>query len=196
LASLHSPITTNRRLSASESGEIARAAAAGASVTAVAARFGVSRPTVYRAIEKHRASDGTSRGSAAEARITIRLEPFELAGIDRLAARQGVSRAGLARSVLRRASGFLEADPEVAEAVRELARQVKTIGGNLNQIASHLNREARQQGKASLSAARWKQIEATERDLKALARQLDGLFVHAVTRRRARLADLLREDRP
>lgn len=195
MASLHSAIPVNRRLSASESKAIERAAVAGDSVTAIAARFGVSRPTVYRHIERHRGAGPAARSPGTDTRITIRLEPYELAAIDTLVGQEGGSRAEIARRVLRRASAFLEADPAVAEAVRELSRQVKTIGGNLNQIASHLNREARLRGRASLPMARWLQVEQAEREVKALSRELDGLFVQAGRRRKARLADLLREAR-
>lgn len=193
MGSLHSPMTINRRLSASESKEIALAAASGESVTALAARFGVSRPTVYRAIERHRSGGSAASVPSGEARVSARLAPFELAALDVLAGRLGVSRAELSRRVLRRAADFLEADPEVSEAVRDLARQIKLIGGNLNQIAAHLNREARYQGRASLSAAQWKEVENAERELKALTRRLDALFLQAAKRRKARIADLLRE---
>lgn len=193
MGSLHLPMTINRRLSASESKEIAKAAASGESVTALAGRFGVSRPTVYRAIEKHRAGTAAGPVTSVEARVSARLAPYELVALDVLAGRLAVSRAELSRRVLRRAADFLEADPDVSEAIRDLTRQIKVIGGNLNQIAAHLNREARYQGRASLAAAQWKEVEAAERDLKSLTRSLDGLFLNAAKRRKARISDLLRE---
>lgn len=191
MGSLHTPITTNRRLTSRESKEIAQAAASGGSITAIAARFAVSRPTVYRAIEKERAAAGQGHPAEREARVSARLKPYELTALDVLAGRHGVSRAELSRRVLRRAAEFLEPEPELIEAVRDLANQIKLIGGNLNQIATHLNRDARFHGRASLSAAQWQRVEGHERDLKALARELDGLFVTVAKRRKARIADIM-----
>lgn len=191
MSALHSPKGPGRRLSTKESRDLFVAFQAGETVTALAAKWGVSRPTVYRAIERHGRPDDHSRDSAP---VSIRLTPSERAALDVLAGRAGVSRSALGRRVLRMAAGFLEPDADLVEAVSDLSRQIKAIGGNLNQIAAHLNREAVLQGRASPSAAQMAQVEASERDLKALARQIDGLFVHVARRRKARVDDLLRRD--
>lgn len=192
MAALHSPKGTGRRLSPEDSRAIFAASQQGESVTSLCKRYGVSRPTVYRAIEKH-ARPGQPQ--ADNARVTIRLTPDERAALDVLSGRMGLSRAALGRRVLRMAAGFLEADPELIEAASDLSRQIKAIGGNLNQIAAHLNREARMQGRASPDQKQRVQIEASERELKALAREVDRLLVHAARRRKARVdAILLRGD--
>lgn len=189
MASLHSPKPTGRRLSPSESRAIFAAFQRGDSVTVLAKRFGVSRPTVYRALEKN---GRPGQPSADSARIAIRLTPDERAGFDQLAGGLGLSRAALGRRVLRLAAGYMEPDPDLVEAVQDLSRQIKAVGGNLNQIAAHLNREARLQGRASTSRSQMREIETSERALKTLARELDGLFVHAARRRKARVEALLR----
>lgn len=148
----------------------------------------MSRPTVYRAIEKQGRPAGRSGESA---RITIRLTPEERAALDLLSGRLGLSRAALGRRVLRMAAGYLEPDPELVKAMTDLSRQIKSVGGNLNQIAAHLNREARMQGRAAPSREQQAQIEQSERAMKALAREVDRVFVHAARRRRARVEALL-----
>ncbi|WP_207100887.1 helix-turn-helix domain-containing protein [Paracoccus shandongensis] len=190
MASLHSPKPTGRRLSLSESREIFAAFQRGDSVTVLARRFGVSRPTVYRAIEKN---GRPGHPSANSARVAIRLTPDERATFDGLAGRLGFSRAALGRRVLRLAAGYLEPEPDLVEAVQDLSRQIKAVGGNLNQIAAHLNREVRLQGRASPHADQRAQIELSERALKALAKEVDALFVHAAKRRKARVEALLRQ---
>lgn len=189
MAALHTDKGTGRRLSTEESWEIFAAHQRGESVTSLAKRYGVSRPTVYRAIEKNGRPGQSSEDSS---RVTIRLTPEERAALDVLSGRLGVSRSALGRRVLRMAAGFLEPDAEMVEAMTDLSRQIKSVGGNLNQIAAHLNREARMQGRASPSADQQAQIEESERALKALARDVDRLFVHAAKRRKARVDAILR----
>lgn len=192
MSALHSTKLTQRRLSRSESKEIAEAAAKGESVTTLAARFGVSRPTIYRALERHAVRGDAETRSSQNPRISIRLEPHEIAALDVLCGRLNLNRSELSRHVLRKASDYLEPESELIQAIRDLTKEIKSIGGNLNQIAHHLNRDARFHGRASLSEAQWKQVEENERDLKALARSLDALFVNDVRRRRARNADILK----
>lgn len=189
MAALHSQTGTGRRLSLDERKEIFAAFQSGQSVSALAKRFGVSRPTVYRAIE---AMERPGRGSADDARVTIRLTPDERAALDVLSGRLGVSRAALGRRVLRMAAGFLEPDPDLIEAATDLSRQIKAVGGNLNQIAAHLNREARMQGRASPNARQLSDIEDAEKALKALSRDVDRLFVNAARRRKAHVDAILR----
>lgn len=157
-------------------------------MTALSRRFGVSRPTVYRALEKN---GRPGQPSADSARVTIRLTPSERTDLDLLARRLGLSRAALGRCVLRMAAGYLEPEPDLVEAVQNLSRQIKAVGGNLNQIAAHINREARLQGRAAPNRDQQAQIVASLRALKGLAKDLDRLFVHAAKRRKARVEALL-----
>lgn len=190
MAALHFPKPTGRRLSTSESRAILVAFQYGESVTALSRRFGVSRPTVYRALEKN---GRPGQPSADSARVTIRLTPCERSDLDALARRLGLSRAALGRRILRMAAGYLEPEPDLVEAVQDLSRQIKAVGGNLNQIAAHLNREARLQGRAAPNRDQHAQIAASRRALKGLAKDVDRLFVHAAKRRKARVEALLRE---
>lgn len=196
MTSLHSSNPTNRRLSLSESREIARAVGAGEEVASVARRFGVARSTVYRAVEKTLAADGRRGPKAKGGQLTVRLDTAEIAALDVLAGRKNLSRSAVSRSVLRLAAGYLEPDEELIEAVRDVTRNLKAVGGHLNQIAAHLNREARALGKASVSAGQLSQVKAFEGEVKDLARQLDRMFTVAATRRRMRLDDLIRWAEP
>lgn len=189
MSSLHSTSTTGRRLSSEESHAIFVAFQAGESVAGIARRLGVSRPTVYRAIEKQ-ARPGVEHGDSKL--ISIRVSAAERAALDVLAGRVGLSRSAAARKVLRLASGFLEPDEHLSHAVADLARQVKAVGGNLNQIAAHLNREARLQGRAFPNREQLRSIEISERDLKELAERIEDIFVVAASRRRAMVDALLR----
>lgn len=190
MSSLHLTKPTGRRLSKAESRAIFVAYQSGEAVAGIARRLGVSRPTVYRAIEKH-ARPGVSHGDSQL--LSIRVSTAEKAALDVLSGRMGLSRSAAARKVLRLASDFLEPDAELVEAITDLARQVKAIGGNLNQIAAHLNREARLQGRASPNRDQLQAIEISERDLKALAEQIEDTFVVAASRRRVKVEDLLRK---
>ncbi len=115
LAALHSPKPTGRRLSLAESREIFVAFQSGESVTSIARRLRVSRPTVYRAIEKHGRPGNPALDSA---RVTIRLTSEELTALDVLSGRMGLSRSALGRRVLRLAAGFLGSEQELLEIVR------------------------------------------------------------------------------
>ncbi|MCE6958038.1 helix-turn-helix domain-containing protein [Cereibacter sphaeroides] len=189
MSSLHSPKPTGRRLSPRESAEICAAHGRGESVTALARRFGVARPTIYRALERQ----GRAVAAGDSTPVSIRLGADERVALDALSRQLGLSRSGVARRVLRLASGFLEPEPELVAAAGDLARQMKAVGGNLNQIAAHLNREARLQGRASPDLRQLAEIEAAERELKALAREVERFLVHAARRRRARVESLLGE---
>lgn len=143
LSALHSTNNTGRRLDEAKQREIFDACAQGESVAAVGRRFHVSRPTVYRIIERFTPGPSTVR---EDCRITVRLSREELGELDALAEQHKVSRSELTRKIVRLAAGFLAPDDDWSEAARDLTRQVKGIGGNLNQIAFHMNRDARETG--------------------------------------------------
>ncbi|MCY1741014.1 hypothetical protein [Ensifer sp. SL37] len=111
--------------------------------------------------------------------------------LEALSRRFGLSLSATGRRALRQASGFLEPDPELVEAATDLSRQIKAVGGNLNQIAVHLNREARLQGRAFPNRQELADLEAMERELKELARDVDRFLVHVARRRKARVDILL-----
>ena len=108
---------------------------AGESITALAEAFGVSRRTVYN----YKALVEETELQYRSAVLTVRLNKPDLAGLDELAKKHGLSRAEAARAVLTRAVDVFQAEPRETEAILELTQQLHAVGGNLNQIARALN---------------------------------------------------------
>jgi hypothetical protein len=108
---------------------------AGESITALAEAFGVSRRTVYNYKARLEETELQYRSAV----LTVRLNKPDLAGLDELAKKHGLSRAEAARAVLTRAVDVFQAEPRETEAILELTQQLHTVGGNLNQIARALN---------------------------------------------------------
>ena len=121
---------------------------AGESVKAIAEAFGVSRRTVYN----YKAQAEEVELQSRTAVLTVRLNKPDLAALDALAAKHGVSRADLARAVLLRAVDVFQAEPRETEAILSLAQQVHGLGTNMNQIAHAVNR-ASAQGHLKLDSA-------------------------------------------
>ena len=108
---------------------------AGESITALAEAFGVSRRTVYN----YKALVEETELQYRSAVLTVRLNKPDLAGLDELAKKHGLSRAEAARAVLTRAVDVFQAEPRETEALLDLTQQLHAVGGNLNQIARALN---------------------------------------------------------
>ena len=108
---------------------------AGESITALAEAFGVSRRTVYNYKARLEETELQYRSAV----LTVRLNKPDLAGLDELAKKHGLSRAEAARTVLTRAVDVFQAEPRETEAILELTQQLHAVGGNLNQIARALN---------------------------------------------------------
>ena len=108
---------------------------AGESITALAEAFGVSRRTVYNYKARLEETELQYRSAV----LTVRLNKPDLAGLDELAKKHGLSRAEAARAVLTRAVDVFQAEPRETEAILDLTQQLHAVGGNLNQIARALN---------------------------------------------------------
>ena len=108
---------------------------AGESITALAEAFGISRRTVYN----YKALVEETELQYRSAVLTVRLNKPDLAGLDELAKKHGLSRAETARAVLTRAVDVFQAEPRETEALLDLTQQLHAVGGNLNQIARALN---------------------------------------------------------
>jgi predicted DNA binding CopG/RHH family protein len=108
---------------------------AGESVTAIAAAFKVSRRTVYNYKAQAEEVELLSRTAV----LTVRLNKADLSALDELAAKHGVSRADLARTVLLRSVDVFQAEPKETEAILRLTQQLQGFGTNLNQIARAVN---------------------------------------------------------
>lgn len=120
----------------------------GESVTAIAKAFKVSRRTVYNYKAQAEEVELQSRTSV----LTVRLNKADLSALDELAAKHGVSRADLARTVLLRSVDVFQTEPKETEAILHLTQQLQGFGTNLNQIAHAVNR-ASAQGTLSLDEA-------------------------------------------
>ncbi|WP_273795156.1 hypothetical protein [Brucella intermedia] len=177
-----------RRLSGDELKAIAADFGAGMSVTEIAAKRRVSRPTVYRALERTNASRGSE---SADVRIYARLSRLEHAAMKDLARGRGETVAALTRRILRRASGFFDADQGIADAALTLATELRKVGTNLNQVVYQINREALLQGRAMPNTVHLKAIEDMRETVQSLADRTEKLFVRAGRRRMTTVSELL-----
>ena len=115
---------------------------AGESITALAEAFGVSRRTVYN----YKALVEETELQHRSAVLTVRLNKPDLAGLDELAKKHGLSRAETARAVLTRAVDVFQEEPRETEAILKLTQQLHGIGHNLNQVAHAMNLAAMKGG--------------------------------------------------
>ena len=124
-----------RKLDRVQRDRLMAAIRAGESITAIAKAFTVSRRTVYN----YKALVEETELQYRSAVLTVRLNKPDLAGLDELAKKHGLSRAEAARAVLTRAVDVFQAEPRETEALLDLTQQLHAVGGNLNQIARALN---------------------------------------------------------
>lgn len=161
---------------------------AGLSIAGIARKHGVSRPTVYRALENGQPSRA---GALNEVRVYSRLTVEDYAALKAVAELRGETVSALSRRVLRRASGFFDADQEIAKAASGLALELKKIGNNLNQVAYQINREALLQGRATPQPKHLEEIRAMQRVMLRAADKVEALFVRAGRRRLTTVAQLI-----
>lgn len=124
-----------RKLDRVQRDKLMAAIKAGESITAIAEAFSVSRRTVYN----YKALLEETELQYRSAVLTVRLNKPDLADLDELAKKHGLSRAEAARAVLTRAVDVFQAEPRETEAILDLTQQLHAVGGNLNQIARALN---------------------------------------------------------
>lgn len=191
MSALHSTTHPSRRLSRDETMQIVRDFKDGVSIAGIARKHGVSRPTVYRALENGQPSRA---GASNEVRVYSRLSVEDFAALKEVAELRGETVSALSRRVLRRASGFFDADPEIAKAASVLAKELKKIGSNLNQVVYQINREALLQGRATPQPKHLTEIRAMQRTILSAAEKVDTLLVRAGRRRLTRVEELLRFD--
>jgi len=157
---------------------------AGESITALAEAFGVSRRTVYN----YKALVEETELRYRSAVLTVRLNKPDLAGLDELAAKHGLSRAEAARAVLTRAVDVFQAEPRETEAILELTQQLQAIGGNLNQIARALNLAAAK-GTLNLdpaTVAAWETVQQQGAEVAQFASKARRLMVQGARLQRTR----------
>ena len=154
-----------RKLDRVQRDKLMAAIKAGESITAIAEAFTVSRRTVYN----YKALVEETELQYRSAVLTVRLNKPDLAGLDELAAKHGLSRAETARAVLTRAVDVFQAEPRETEAILELTQQLHTIGGNMNQIARALN-VAAAKGAVTLDPATKAALDSVQQQGKEVVR--------------------------
>lgn len=138
------------KLTPEDEKKIVAAVRSGASVTGLARQFGVSRPTIYRAVRRH--EDKAAAAQVGTAYISAKINRGELRDFDAFVRRLGLSsRADALRRMCRVPSGILEPDPDLADAVRGLRNELSAVGRNVNQIAAAKNYERRRGQKLRIS---------------------------------------------
>ncbi|MEH6655167.1 helix-turn-helix domain-containing protein [Loktanella salsilacus] len=154
----------------------------GASVQAVATKFGVHVSTIY-ALRKDRGHGDGFTNSACR-NVHVRLTNDEFAALDDFIAAAGfASRTAALRSLIRGATGFLELPREDYLNLKATRSEVSAQGRNLNQISLAMNRAAfkgqfsiRPEDKAFLSDLRQahktldKTLSGALRDVRQLGR--------------------------
>lgn len=113
----------------------------GASVKAVATKFGVHVSTIYALRKDH--GHGHTNANRASRNVHVRLTNAEFAALDDFVADAGFSsRTAAMRSLIRAATGFLELPREDYLDLAEARTELKAQGRNLNQIAFAMNKAA------------------------------------------------------
>lgn len=188
MSALHSTKPPSRRLSRDETVKIVRDHSEGMSVSAIARKYDISRPTVYRALENGTASKAAQ---SKDVRVYSRLTALDYASLKAVAEGRGETVSAISRRVLRRAAGFFDADNATAKAALDLSNEVKKIGSNLNQVVYQINREALLQGRPAPQPKYLAEIQAMQKDMLAVADKVDNLLVRAGRRRLATVQQLI-----
>ena len=130
------------KLSSSDVKKIAASIRSGVPVTVLAKSYGVTRPTIYRAMRAFHEKEAVADAGTAPVSFTV--DRDSLSAFDAFTGRLGLSsRADALRRVCRVPAGFLEPDPDLANALREVAGQLSAIGRNVNQLVATKNYETR-----------------------------------------------------
>lgn len=157
------------KLSPSDVKKIAASVRAGVPVTALAKTFGVTRPTIYRALNAFHEKEAVADAGTAPVSFTV--DRNSLAAFDAFTGRLGLSsRADALRRLCRVPAGFLEPDPDLASALRAVAGELSAIGRNLNQLVATKNYEVRRGQQLKLS-------KPQQQLLSDLLQQLEGVSV-------------------
>lgn len=133
----------HRKLTDDERRQIIEARAEGTPVKALARQYGVSRRTIYNALNKaQRARQGRTQT------ISLRVSRRELAGFQAALARRGIADQPAALRCLMEAADILlrPADPVVLDHLQAWGAQVANEGAAVNDIARKLN-EAKLRGR-------------------------------------------------
>ena len=162
------------KLTADARRRIAEERQKGASLNALAARHGVARSTIIRAI---RTVEGQAEAVGARARhIGLRVTPEELAAFDMALESHGIgSRSEGLRRLVIIAAGALGPDERTEAELAQLRIALVRAGTNVNQIARRLN-EARRRGEPSpYGETHASELRALGRVVEEVARKYQAL---------------------
>ena len=187
LTSAPSP-PTSRRLSVEDKRRLEADLRKNVPTAELAARYGISQRAVRHHAQRLRRDPGARIESTV---LGVRLEADELKALDVLSGRLDMSRAALARTVLRQASGFFEPDEDLIALGQDMLREIKKLGTNLNQLAYHANRQALITGKGKISDADLAAITAMRDDIAGIGAFLSTMLVTKAKRRKARIDAIL-----
>jgi len=173
-----------RRLTEIERLSIAKERAAGVAVQELAARYGISRVSIYNA-----ANHGKERQEANASRsrvVGIRVSDRDLHGFDAALSRLGIAhRSDAMRRLMLAASDILRPDDTMTEELRSMSAALNRVGNNVNQVARRLN-EAKVRGeRPPYTAANHAEIRELAGLVLDMADQIQELF-----RARRRALDL------
>ncbi|TGN68325.1 hypothetical protein E4L95_01740 [Paracoccus liaowanqingii] len=116
----------------------------------LAKTYGVTRPTIYRAIRSFH--DKAQEVHLETAAVSFTVDRSTLLAFDAFTERLGLkSRADALRRVCRVPVGFLSPDPDLAEALRDVALELSAIGRNVNQLVATKNYEVRRGARLKLT---------------------------------------------
>ena len=178
-----------KRLNADEKRRLKADLATNVPTDELAKTYGITRRSVQRfAARLNRDPEARIEGHV----LTVRMEHDELRALDAVAGRMGLTRASLARTVLRRSSGFFDPDEDLIQVGSDLSREVRRIGTNLNQLAYHANRKALVSGHSEISPADLAAIVAMRDELKKVSDIISRLIVTKAKRRKARIEQILK----
>lgn len=178
-----------KRLNADEKRRLRADLATNVPTDELAKTYGITRRSVQRFAAR---LDRDPEARIESHVLTVRMELDELRALDALAGRLGLTRASLARTVLRRASGFFDPDEDLIQVGSDLSREVRRIGTNLNQLAYHANRKALVSGHSEISPTDLAAIVAMRDELKKVSDVISRLIVTKAKRRKARIEQILK----
>ena len=151
-----------KKITPADEKKIVASVRAGVPVAVLAKTYGVTRPTIYRAVRSFHDKAKVSDTNTAPVSFTVNRD--SLLAFDAFTGRLGLkSRADALRRVCCVPAGFLEPDPDLADALRDVARELASssttcdaldlsaIGRNVNQLVATKNYEVRRGEKLKLS---------------------------------------------
>ena len=134
-----------------------------------------------RWVEPHKGTPPAKDDPAAFTVTSVKARRAEIEEFRAVCAELGVKPNRAHRAMMRRAAGYLEADPDEIETLRSLQREVHAIGSNVNQIARVANQTGhadveglRSQMKGELGPALLRLTHHLQRILNAARRRQDG----------------------